>query len=367
LKIALVAPYFPPMVGGIETYIFKLAEELSENNTVYVFTCGRGTTETYHDIVIFRLRALDVMNLPLHIGIPYPIPASLVLKLSKYDADIIHAHGHAFITSFQAALAAKLTKKPLVLTVHDVGVAYQDYAMIRGVRPIVDSTLVQFIIKQSTAVITLNQTTYDYISEFKPKRVELIPQGIDLEEFKPSETSGEYIAFIAARLTKQKGGEVFIRSIPSILKENNEERFMVIGDGVQRPYLEKLCKKLDIEKHVVFVGRVPHNQVPEYLQKSKIVVFPSEIPTGLSLLEIAASRKPIVTTANPWAQETLGDTPVYIRGRSPSDVAKTINSLLNDPSELPKIAERIHLRVSTIFSWKTVGTKHLRLYSDLIA
>ena len=191
MKLAIVTPYFPPMVGGIETYLFELVNELSKDNSVCVFTCGRGTTETYRDYTVKRLKALDVRNLPLNLGIPYPVPPTLMFELAKDNFDLIHAHGHAFVTSFFAAAVARLTHKPFVLTIHDIGIAYHNYRVIRGIRPIVDSTIVNFIIKQASAVIALNNATSNYIKKFKPKRIEMIPQGIDLSKFNPKENDGD--------------------------------------------------------------------------------------------------------------------------------------------------------------------------------
>ena len=48
MRIAVVAPYSPPVVGGIKTYISELVKRLSKENDVRVFTCGRG-------IFIYRL------------------------------------------------------------------------------------------------------------------------------------------------------------------------------------------------------------------------------------------------------------------------------------------------------------------------
>jgi len=365
MKIALVAPYFPPVIGGIETYIYELAKRLSKENEVYVFTCGRGVTERYNGVKVFRLRAIDIKNLPFPLKIPYPIPASLMFKLAKFDLDIIHAHGHAFMTSFQAALAARLAHKPFVLSIHDLGVAYQDHAVMRGVRPIVDSTIVRYVFKRADSVITQNEATYTYASRFKPRRVTIIPQGVDLNKFKPKE-EGEYVTFIAARLVPQKGCETFIKAVPHVINELGETRFMVIGDGIQRSYLRKLADDLGVIDHIAFVGAVPYESVPEYLGQSKIVAFPSEIPTGLTLLEAAAMKRPIITTRNRWAVNSLGDTPLYVSMRNPEETAKAMICLLKNPRKRRKIAELTYRKVASERSWDKVTSKHMEIYNKLI-
>ena len=366
MRIALIAPYFPPNIGGIETYIYELAKALSKENEVYVFTCGRGITETYDGVKVFRLRAIDIKDMPVPLKIPYPIPASLLFKLARARIDLIHAHGHAFITSLQAALAARLTHKPFILTVHDVGISYRDYLIMRGVRPLADLTFISYIFKQADAVITLNNVTYKYALRFNPRKVVVIPQGINFDMFKPNDGEGEYVTFIAARLVPQKGGEVFIRTIPIVLKEESEARFLVIGDGFQRPYLERLTRELGVKDRVEFIGGIQHREVPKYLSMSKIVVFPSEIPTGLALLEAAAMRRPIITTDNEWARDTLGDTPVFIPMRSPEGTAKAIIHLLKAPDERMKVARLVNERISSERSWDAVASKHVEVYKSVL-
>jgi len=367
LKIAFVTPYFPPTIGGIETYIYELVKRLSDNGmSVYVFASGNGSAEIIDGIKVFRLKAIDVNHLPLSPKIPYPISPYLMFKLKKIDLDIIHAHGHAFITSFEAALASQLIHKPFILTVHDIGIAYLDHLIIRGVRPIIDSTLVNYVFRHTDAVIAQNETTHTYALKFKPKRIVTIPQGVDFEKFKADGEEGEYVTFIAARLVPQKGGETFIRAVPLVLKEIAGVKFMVIGDGYQRGFLKKLAEDLGVEDCIDFVGSIPHRVVPKYLSQAKMVVFPSKIPTGLTLLEAAAMKKPIITTRNGWAEDALGETPLFLSTCSPEETAEAIIRLLKNPDERMNIGELVHSKVSSERSWDAIVSKHRELYDQII-
>jgi len=365
MKIALVTPYFPPDVGGIETYTYELAKRLSRENEVCVFTCGSGTTETCDGVKVFRFRAIDVKDLPFSLKVPYPIPASLLFRLAKYDVDIVHAHGHAFATTLQAALAARIAHRPFVLTIHDVGVAYQDIMVMRGIRPIVDSTMAAYVFGRADVVVLQNEATLSYASKFGPRRMIMIPQGVDLDRF-GSEEEGECITFIAARLVPQKGGDVFVRAIPRVMKEFGETKFVVIGDGIQRGHLEGLAARLGVIDNIDFVGGIPHRLVPEYLSRAKIVVFPSEVPTGLLLLEAAAMKRAIITTRNAWAMDSLGDTPFYISAGDPEGTANAIIRLLNNDDERDKIARLVCAKVDRERSWDNVVSKHIEMYRQLI-
>jgi glycosyltransferase involved in cell wall biosynthesis len=51
----------------------------------------------------------------------------------------------------------------------------------------------------------------------------------------------------------------------------------------EKRYLEELVKKLGLEDYIVFVGRVPHDKIPEYMASADLFVLPY-CPRGLQLL-----------------------------------------------------------------------------------
>ncbi|RLI11685.1 hypothetical protein DRO35_04630 [Candidatus Bathyarchaeota archaeon] len=365
VKVAHVTPYFPPNIGGVETYVYELTRRLRKYCDVVVFTCGRGVTERFDGVTVHRIRAIDIRDMPLHLKIPYPIPPTLLSHVARSDADIIHVHGHAFATSFEGALAARITKKSLVMTIHDVGVAYMDYAFVRGLRPIVDSIFVQMSINWSDVVIAQNFTTHDYVLKFKPRKVIIIPQGVDTEKFKPVKIKGEYVTFIAARLVKLKGDETFIKAIPLVLKERKDAKFRIVGGGHRRKYLEELAKKFGVLDKIEFTGPVPHKEVPKYLAEANIVACPGA-PAGLILLEAAAMKKPIITVPHKWSVESLGKTAYYIPPNNPKKLANAIIYLMNNPEVSRMLVEAAHRRVVSRMSWETVTLKHLEIYRELL-
>ncbi len=364
MKVAHVTPYFPPVTGGIETYVYELVTRLAEKCEVEVFTCGRGVTEKAGKATVHRIRAIDIKDLPLRLKIPYPIPPSLVYHLAKSKPDIVHVHGHAFFTSFEGALAARLTKRPCVMTIHDVGLAYMDYSFVRGLRPVFDSLPVQSAIRWSAAVIAQNSVTRDYVSRFNPKKIVIIPQGVDINQFKPSKNEGQYITFIAARLVKLKGDEVFIRAVPLIVKEIKDAKFRVVGGGARENYLKELASENGVQDLVEFTGTVPHADVPQYLTEASILVCPGV--AGLLLLEAAAMKRPIVTINHEWAHDALGDAAYYVPPNNPNKVAEAVLYALKNQEETVALAEVAYEKVTSERSWETLTQKHLALYETIL-
>jgi glycosyltransferase involved in cell wall biosynthesis len=90
---------------------------------------------------------------------------------------------------------------------------------------------------------------------------------------------------------------LLIRAIPLILKEEPELKFVIAGDGPERTKLENEAKRFNVNSSVKFLGRVPHEEMPDLLSNADIYVSTSLYDgTSVSLLEAMASGAfPIVT------------------------------------------------------------------------
>ena len=71
-----------------------------------------------------------------------------------------------------------------------------------------------------------------------------------------------YISNISLR----EGHETLVRSIPNILKQEQDIALLIVGDGPERDKLEKLVRELEIEDNAIFTGKVDH------IQRYKIII-----------------------------------------------------------------------------------------------
>lgn len=70
------------------------------------------------------------------------------------------------------------------------------------------------------------------------------------------------------------GVTILAETIPLIIKENPDVRFMLIGDGNERPNVVSAIRAAGVEDCVIFPGMVPHDKVPAFLAASDILVSP---------------------------------------------------------------------------------------------
>lgn len=90
---------------------------------------------------------------------------------------------------------------------------------------------------------------------------------------------------------------LLIRAIPLVIQEEPGVRFLIAGEGPEKENLEKEAKDLNVASSVQFLGRIPHDQMPEFLGNSDIYVSTSLYDgTSVSLLEaMATGLFPVVT------------------------------------------------------------------------
>ncbi len=100
---------------------------------------------------------------------------------------------------------------------------------------------------------------------------------IDIDRFKITtefDKRENLVAYIG-RLSQEKGALNFVSAIPKILHERDDIKFLVGGDGPLRNKIEKLVCEKRLKDKIKLAGWIPHNELPDYLNKLKLIVLPS--------------------------------------------------------------------------------------------
>src|SRR4030042_441582 len=222
----------------------------------------------------------------------------IVYAMLKNKCDVIHAHW-AIPTGLIGVWVGFLLKKPLIVTIHgsDLRMALERPGFLRKI----------FI------YVCNNATHLNCVSNGQKKEMEqlgitgekisIIPMGVDetfLEKGKNRkiELNKRPLIILSNRnLLALYNVSLLIRAIPIVLKEEPETKFLIAGDGAEKEALERKVKNLNINSSVTFLGRVPHEEMPNLLSQADIYVSTSLYDgTSVSLLEALASGSfPVVT------------------------------------------------------------------------
>jgi mannosylfructose-phosphate synthase len=156
-------------------------------------------------------------------------------------------------------------------------------------------------------------TKYDVL----PRRISVIPPGMDENRFSPVRMEdkkmlqkklgfGEHDVLVVGRMAKNKGHDLLIKSLPTLLKLVPEARLMAaIGSddskqdikGVNE--LKKLAKDVGVEERIEWRPYIPDNELPDYYRAAAIFAMASRYePFGMVAIEAMACGTPAVVTVH---------------------------------------------------------------------
>jgi glycosyltransferase involved in cell wall biosynthesis len=157
-------------------------------------------------------------------------------------------------------------------------------------------------------IVTTAELRSELSGSIAPERICLIPNGVDVEQFKPPTTLPEAdqpsILFVG-RLAVQKNLTTLVQAVAK-LRPPLPIRLDFVGEGPLRQELEQQCVSLGIEAR--FHGTMPHSHLPGFYQRATVFVLPSLIEGHPKvLLEAMACGMAIVASNAPGNREVIKD------------------------------------------------------------
>lgn len=360
MHVAHVAPYYWPHVGGVESHVEAVAEELvRRGHRVTVVTTRLPGTAS-----VERRNGVDVVRVePTSILFETPIAPRTAPEVASLGADVVHTHSPPPLTSWFAALGAEKAGVPLVHTHHCdlelpvVGgrLAVETYRRTFGRRTLARAR-----------VVLATTQSYAHTSRDLWKRdVRVVPNPVDAKRFHPGvdgaavrerhHLGDRKVALFVGRLTHHKGVEHFVRAAEW---SPADVVHLVVGDGPRRKALEAIAREMPRGK-VVFAGRVAHDDLPAYYGAADVATLPSTSRLeafGIAALEAMASATPVVATDIPGVTEVVEDevTGLLVEPFSPQDLGLAIGALAHDAKRREAMGLAARERVLARFTTEKV-------------
>jgi glycosyltransferase involved in cell wall biosynthesis len=336
-------------IGGSERHLLTLLPALAERGVEPVFV---GLDDPAWNPADFY-RALTVPSIRL----PSPRdvdPLLLARLLRDLRADIVHTHlVHA---DLYGGLAAKLRGARLVSTKHN------DDPFRTGPFRVVERQLGRLADRVITITDSLRRFTVERVG-IPAAKVETVHYGLDrLPEAwgdnPPDPVRADARVVLAvSRLTEQKGVDVAIAA----LRELPEDVVLVVlGEGPQRPALERLARELAVAERVFLLGRVP--DVAAWLGRARVLVHPARWEGfGLAVLEAMLAGLPVVATTVSSLPELVGADGLLVPPDDPRALALAAVTAL----ERPELGETLRTRARTEFSVARMAERTIAVYERL--
>ena len=220
----------------------------------------------------------------------------------------------------------------------------------------------------SDKLIVLDESLIDQanLSRYRKKTVLAHRHFVDFDEFQMKddvEQRANVVSYVG-RLHEEKGVLNLARAIPKVLAKRHDVKFVIVGEGQLEGELRSYVATHALSQNVTFAGWIPHDELREYLVKSKLLVLPS-YTEGLphAMLEAMACGTPVLATPVGAVPEVIHDkeTGFLVPDNSPDQLAESILSALVYPY-LSRIAGKAQILVQREFRYESV----LKMWRDVI-
>ena len=301
MKIGIVCY---PTFGGSGVIATELGLELSRKGHEVHFITYRQPVRLELISENVHFHEVNVPDYPLFHYQPYELALSskIVDMIKMYKIDVLHVH-YAIPHAYAGYMAKQMLHQegivlPIVTTLHGTDVT------LVGSHPFY-KTAVTFSINQSDAVTSVSQSLKDVTQRLfdTQKDINVIPNFIDLNKYKETVNlcPRGLLASAEERVITHVSNFRPVKRIPDVIHIFNNiqkeipSKLMMVGEGPERAYAERLCAQLEIQDRVVFLGN--SNEVNKILCFSDLFLLPSETESfGLSALEAMASGVPVISS-----------------------------------------------------------------------
>ncbi|WP_420182762.1 glycosyltransferase family 4 protein [Haloarcula sp. KBTZ06] len=373
---------FYPYIGGVESYVHDLSKKHVASGHNVTVVCAKSKPETDKREIVdgITVRRLASIGQIANTNITPALPKVLIKEARK--ADVIHTHIPTPWSADISALVGVITDTPIVVTYHNdiIGDGLADY-----IATAYNRTMLRLLLRTADRIIV---TQADYLEDSKhlepyAEKVRVVQNGVDVEHFHPVElesTEREQLGFSLDRPNLfflsvldghhgYKGLDVLLESLARLDEiEDVVPKLLVGGGGDLHSQYKQQARKLDIDDHVEFLGRVPEEDLVSLYSGADLFVLPSKSTDqegfGLVILEALACGTPVVTTdVVGVSDEIIANNAGQLVAIDDSDALaeSIIDSLYNTVFDTEKGREIC----SKQYSWKANADKLEALYYEV--
>ncbi len=101
---------------------------------------------------------------------------------------------------------------------------------------------------------------------------EKCPSAFEVKSIKPFDEEGSFIILFAGNIGEAQNLDAVIEAA-KILKEDKRVKFVFVGDGRKRTYLQNLSQKYELDESVFFPGRFPIETMPIFMKAASVLLF----------------------------------------------------------------------------------------------
>ena len=321
MKILMVINYYTPHVSGLTIYVKRIGEELARRgHQVTVLASHHLPSLPYRE----NINGVSVVRLPVLLR----VNKGAVMPSLPWDAhrlvrqhDVVHLHLPMLESGFLAWATRAVARKKTVITYHcDIQLPRSPMAGI--IAPLLKLSH-SVAAAQADAVVTYTKDYAEhsaFLSRFRQKVSTVYPP-IIVEPPDPKAVAawraelgleGRSIVGFAGRFSEDKGGEYLLGSIPHVMAEVPDARYVFAGEYrnvIGENYFEKVRPIVESNRdHVLFLGELHGQRLSNFYSMCDLLTLPSINSTesfGMVQVEAMLCGTPVVASDIPGVREPV--------------------------------------------------------------
>lgn len=317
--------------------------------------------ETFGDLVVYHpaYPFLPKISMPLHGLLMFLGTLRLALRLHRQNPfDCIDAH-FVYPDGFAAVLLGRLLNVPVIVSAR--GTDINLYPSFKLIRP-----MIRWALRNSAGLIAVSASLRDVMIGLgsRPDRVRVIGNGIDAARFQPVDRKqarsrlglpdNAPVIVSVGGLVPRKGFHFLIPAVSRIAPRFPGVRLYILGEGEQRPALEKLIREHRAQEFVFLPGGVPNEELRFWYSAADVSCLVSSREGWANVLqESLACGTPVVATRVWGAPEIVVSSDLgLLVDQNVADIASALESSLSKPWNRAAIAQHAAAR-----TWDTVAAE----------
>jgi PEP-CTERM/exosortase A-associated glycosyltransferase len=324
----------------------------------------------------------------------WAIVASLEERLfeivPRIKPDVLHAHSPAL----NGLAALRVGRRFNIPVVYEIRAFWEDAAVDHGtakewgLRYRLTRALETHVVERAAAVTTICEgLRSDLIARGVPlTKITVIPNAVDISKFQFGEQRDAALAGRLGLEDKQvlgfigsfyayEGLNLLLDALPTLCETSPDIHLLLVGGGPQEDSLKQQARQLGLEDKILFVGRVPHDQVQAYYDLVDIFVYPrlsmrlTDLVTPLKPLEAMAQGRLVVASDVGGHRELIrdGETGYLFRAGEAADLTVTVMQLLAARQAWPALRAAARRFVEQERTWQASVAHYRPVYQGLMA
>ncbi|WP_409343193.1 1,4-alpha-glucan branching protein domain-containing protein [Paenibacillus sp. MBLB4367] len=386
LRVLMLTWEFPPMtVGGLSRHVYDLSRKLVMQGTeVHVITShvdGYPAYEINQGVHVHRVKTYQAQELQFMEWI-----FQLNLAMADYGKDLLAnygpfdlIHAHDWLVGHAAKMLKSYTELPLVATIHAT-----EHGRNRGLHTELQRSIHHLewqLTYEAWRVIVCSHYMEEEVKglfQLPGDKIDMVPNGVDLQLIRVGEKDAgvrerfalphEKIVFFVGRLVHEKGVHTLLASIPEVISQFPDAKFVIGGKGPLLDELKQRVQEMKVDSKVAFTGFIDDETRNQLLGLASAAVFPSLYePFGIVALEAMALGAPVIVSDVGGLGEIVShgeDGYKVIPGDVPSLVLHIVK-MLKEEDAAGAMAERALHKVEARYDWEAIASQTLDTYRQV--